>query len=111
MLEYIKKGMELNKLGFYDREIDFKKFEKWYLQDETSIGLSKAILFVMDDTDGLKDRLRYEVFARNMGVKINTVQYGSNLVRLRTYEQDAMAKSGNVNHEIILEWLKNRMDI
>ena len=65
----------------------------------------------MEETYGLKDRLRYEVFARNMGIKINVVQYGNNLVRLRTYEQDSMTKSGNINHEILLEWLRNRIDI
>jgi hypothetical protein len=100
MFEYIKRGIELGKLQFYDSHIDISKFESWYFKDERDLGIMKAVLFVMDETYGFKDRLRYEVFARNMGIKVNVVQYGSNLVRLRTYEQDSACRSGNINHEI-----------
>ena len=100
MFEYIKKGIELGKLEFYDSQIDIAKFQSWYFKDERDLGIMKAVLFVMEETYGFKDRLRYEVFARNMGIKVNVVQYGSNLVRLRTYEQDSACRSGNINHEI-----------
>ena len=111
MLEYIRKGIELNKLNFYNTEIDMNIFEKWYFKDDKSSGIVKGIQFVMEETIGFKDRLRYEAFARNMGIRANVVQYGKNLIRLRTYDQDAMTRTGNVNHEIVLEWIKNRMDI